>query len=106
MTTTAAADADERVQITPEELGKSEDISKWYTERITIPPGAQTLLEQYSGFAPDEIIPHVRDLVSAHHGEHQHPCHSIIRSHSFSLTRINDSGNAPSERGHTHASDT
>lgn len=67
MTTTAAADAEQRIQITPQELRKSEDTSRWYTEDITIPPEAQALLEQYSGFAPDEVVPHVRDLVSAHH---------------------------------------
>ena len=65
MTTTAVAGADQRVQVTPEDLGKSEDIFKWYTQKITIPPGAQALLEEYSGFAPEEVVPHVRDLVSA-----------------------------------------
>lgn len=66
MTTRATADAGETVQITPEELQKSEDTKKWYTQDIKISDAARMLLEQYSGFAPDEVVPHIIDLVCAY----------------------------------------
>lgn len=65
MTTRAAADAGEPVQITAEEIQASEDTSKWFPSHVNIPDEARELLEQYSGFAPDEVVPHIKDLVSA-----------------------------------------
>ena len=41
-----------------------EEATQWFVKPVKIPDPAQALLEQYSGFAPDEIIPHVTDLVS------------------------------------------
>ena len=63
MTTKAIHGAKKRVQMTPDEVKKTGEVAKWYRENINIPAGAQTLLEQYSGFAPDEVVPHVKDLV-------------------------------------------
>ena len=48
----------------PEEATQAVDATQWFVESVKIPDPAQALLEQYSGFAPDEIIPHVTDLVS------------------------------------------
>lgn len=92
MTTTAVAGADHRVQVTAEELGKSEDISKWYTQEINIPPGAQALLEEYSGFAPDEVVPHVRDLVSAIRCEHQYCVTTSLGVETFCLHELMTAG--------------
>ena len=50
-------------QETSEEVNPS-DASQWFIKPVKIPDPAQALLEQYSGFAPDEIIPHVTDIVS------------------------------------------
>lgn len=37
----------------------------WFQKEVkTINPDAQRLLENYSGFAPDEVLPHVLSLVS------------------------------------------
>ena len=64
MTTKAIQGAEKRVQMTPEEVEKRGETAKWYNEKINVPAGAQALLEQYSGFSPDQIIPHVKNLVS------------------------------------------
>ena len=48
----------------PEEAIEAVDTTQWFVKPVKIPDPAQALLEQYSGFAPDEIIPHVTDLVS------------------------------------------
>lgn len=40
------------------------DLPSWFKETFEVPGPAQALLEQYSGFAPDEIVPHVAELVS------------------------------------------
>lgn len=61
MSTKAIHGAEKRVQITPEEMKKTGQTAEWYEEKIKIPAGAQALLEQYSGFAPDQVIPHVKD---------------------------------------------
>ena len=47
-----------------EEATQAVDATQWFVKSVKIPDPAQALLEQYSGFAPDEIIPHVTDLVS------------------------------------------
>ena len=47
-----------------EEATQAVDATQWFVKSAKIPDPAQALLEQYSGFAPDEIIPHVTDLVS------------------------------------------
>lgn len=65
MTMKAIHGSDKRIQITPEEVKKTGEADKWYEGRINIPAGAQTLLEQYSGFASHQIAPHVKDLVRA-----------------------------------------
>lgn len=40
--------------------------SGWYQSSVTsIDPAAQSLLEEYSGLPPDELLPHVIALVSA-----------------------------------------
>ena len=67
MTTRATAGTGESAQITAKELQESEDILKWYDLEIKIPAVARALLEQYSGFATDEIGPHVETLVCANH---------------------------------------
>ena len=53
------------VQAIPAGATKAVDADQWFVESVKIPDPAQALLEQYSGFAPDEIIPHVTDLVSS-----------------------------------------
>ena len=65
MTTKAIHGEEKRVQITPEEVERQGQPANWYDEKINIPAGAQALLEVYSGFAPDQVIPHVKDLVSS-----------------------------------------
>lgn len=79
MTTKATGDAGETVQITPSELRESEDTSKWYEHEIKIPDGARTLLEQYSGFAPDEVVPHIRDLRDRAFAVWPYPCIGRLR---------------------------
>ena len=63
MTTTTKPGGEGRIQVTSEELQKTVDTSKWFPQDVKIPPQARTLLEQYSGFAPDEVLSHVVDLV-------------------------------------------
>lgn len=42
----------------------SEKKPEWYQQEVqSINPEAQRLLESYSGFHPDEILPHVLKLV-------------------------------------------
>ena len=65
MTTKVIHGEEKRVQITPEEVEKRGQPTNWYNEKINVPAGAQALLEKYSGFAPDQVIPHVKDLVSS-----------------------------------------
>lgn len=39
----------------------------WYETSVTaIDPAAQSMLENYSGLTPEEIIPHVLALVGTH----------------------------------------
>ena len=56
---------DKCVQITPEEVEKTGQPANLYHEKTEIPAGAQALLEEYAGFAPDQVIPHVKDLVNS-----------------------------------------
>ena len=65
MTTKPTADAGDTVQITAKEIQASEDTSKWFPPDVKIPDEARTLLEQYSGLAPDKVVPHIKDLVCA-----------------------------------------
>ena len=62
MTTIQLSDGT-RVQISPAELQKAADTSQWLNLNAKIPPKAQVLLEQYSGLAPEEVAPHVLDMV-------------------------------------------
>ena len=62
--TTKTAGDQIRIQPIPDDLQKSAVTSQWFTKEIKIPPQARVLLEQYSGYAPGEIIPHVSGLVS------------------------------------------
>lgn len=62
MTTKAGPD-DTRVQLTSDEVRQASDVSQWFDNEIKIPSQAQTLLERYAGLAPDEVIPHVAQLV-------------------------------------------
>ena len=62
--TRIVADDQTHAQITPDELQKSADTSKWFVENIKIPPQAQDLPEKYSGYAPKQILPEVSSLVS------------------------------------------
>ena len=63
MTITAPGQS-QHVQRKFEEHKKIGGTPKWFLETVTILPPAQTLLEQYPGLAPDEVVPHVTDLVS------------------------------------------
>ena len=72
MTTKPTADAGETVRITAKEIQASEDTSKWFAPDVKIPDEARALLEQYSGFAPDQVVPHVKDLVSARNSLNSH----------------------------------
>ena len=54
MTTKAIPGEEKRVQITPEEVEKTGQPANWYYEKVEIPAGAQALLEEYAGFAPDQ----------------------------------------------------
>lgn len=65
LTTKAIHGEEKRVQITPEEVEKTGQPANWYCEKIEIPAGAQALLEEYAGFAPDQVIPHIKELVSS-----------------------------------------
>ena len=47
-----------------QEATEAVDASQWFVKSFKIPEPMQALLEQYSGFSPNEIIPHVTDLVS------------------------------------------
>ena len=61
---------DRLIQALPQETTEAvdpSDASQWFIKPVKIPEPAQVLLEQYSGFAPDETIPHVTDLVSRIH---------------------------------------
>ncbi len=62
----------QHVQMTSEEPKKIGETPKWFLETVKVPPPARALLEQYSGLTPDEVVPHVTDLVSgisSHHSE-------------------------------------
>lgn len=42
----------------------SDKLPSWYQKNVTsINPEAQHLLESYSGFKPEEVVPHVLALV-------------------------------------------
>ncbi len=58
-------EAKERVQTAPEGPHKIVDASKWLRGTVQVPVAARALLEQYSGLTPEEVIPHVTDLVSS-----------------------------------------
>ena len=105
MTTKAIHGVEKRVQITPEEVEKTGDTAKWYNERINIPAGAQALLEQYSGFAPDQVIPHVKDLVSSSPITNVADLSSTWVSQCSSWT-VRHSVSVPFRLGHTLALDT
>lgn len=51
-------------RLAPKGTTEAADTGQWFEKSFTIPDPAQALLERYSGFAPDEIVPHVTDLVS------------------------------------------
>ena len=63
MTTRVSSNPGESIQITANELRESGAISRWYKKDIKVPDGAQALLEQYAGFAPEEVLPHIQGLV-------------------------------------------
>lgn len=87
MTTIPKLDGDGRIQITPSELEKCVDTSKWFISSVKVPALAQTLLENYSSLAPGEVAPHVTDLVSGIH--HHIPRYYDIASDFLFL--LNDS---------------
>ena len=58
------AEKDGPGQTVPEQSTEVVDASQWFVKSFEISDPAQSLLEQYSGFTSDEIIPHVTDLVS------------------------------------------
>ena len=64
MTMTMTSDKDGRVETIPGEPPNVVDGSRWFAESVQVPAPAQALLEQYSGLAPEDVIPHVTDLVS------------------------------------------
>ena len=105
MTTKAIHGEDKRVQITPEEVEKRGQPANWYNEKINIPAGAQALLEEYSGFAPDQVIPHVRNLVSSFSITNVAELSSTKLSQCSSWT-VGDSVSVLLRLGHTLALDT
>ena len=58
------AEKDGPGQVVPEQSTKAVDVSQWFVKSFKIPDPAQALLEQYSEIAPDDVVPHVTDLVS------------------------------------------
>lgn len=48
----------------PDEATEATDATRWFVKSFKVPDPAQILLEEYSGLAPDQTIPHVTDLVS------------------------------------------
>lgn len=104
MTTKAIRGAEKRVQITPEEVKKTGETANWYEEKINIPAGARCLLEQYSGIAPDQVVPHVKDLVSSSPITNVADLSSTRLSQCCSWT-VGDSVSVPLRLGHTLALD-
>ena len=45
-------------------VARATDHSRYFTAATRVPDQARNLLEQYSGFLPHEILPHVQQLVS------------------------------------------
>ncbi|MCJ1378459.1 hypothetical protein MMC17_001558 [Xylographa soralifera] len=83
MTTTTRPGEEGRIQVTSEEVQKTVDTSKWFPEDVKIPLQARTLLEQYSGFAPDEVLPHVADLRARAFQAWPYPCIGQLRFLQF-----------------------
>lgn len=105
MTTKAIHGEDKRVQITLEDVEKMRQPANWYYEKIDIPAGAQALLDEYSGFAPNHVITHVKDLVSSS------PITNIIDPSPTRLSQcsswiVGDSVSVLLRLGHTLALDT
>ncbi|KAJ5789228.1 uncharacterized protein N7518_006239 [Penicillium psychrosexuale] len=64
----------------------SEKKPEWYQQEVqSINPEAQRLLESYSGFHPDEVLPHVLKLRDEAYSIFHYPCIGQLRFLTFQL---------------------
>lgn len=51
-------------QITSEQIRKVKDVSEWFEKIQTIPEPVNAIFKTYSGLSPEQIIPHIENVVS------------------------------------------